>query len=57
MEEQPGGWSGWDELPPMEPAQEAPEQAPLEMEEGELDDDAEADFAPEGGCVEILVVL
>ena len=41
----------------MEPAQEAPEQAPAELEEGELDDDAEAEFAPEGGWVELHLVL
>ncbi len=47
--QQPGGWSGWEELPPVEPAQqEAPEEAPKDLEEGELDEDAEADFAPEG---------
>ena len=57
MEEQRGGWSGWDELLPMEPAREATEQAPAELEEGEMDDDAEAEFAPEGGWVKLLVVL
>lgn len=51
--QQPGGWSGWEELPPVQPAQqEAPEEAPDDLEEGELDDDAEADFAPEGGRTE-----
>ena len=54
--QQPGGWSGWEELPPVEPAQqEAPEEAPKDLEEGELDEDAEADFAPEGAFTKFLL--
>ncbi len=54
--QQPGGWSGWEELPPVEPAQqEAPEEAPKDLEEGELDEDAEADFAPEGAFTKPLI--
>ena len=46
---QPGGWGGWEELPPAEPAQQdAPEDAPKDLEEGEVDEDAEAEFAVEG---------
>jgi len=52
----PGGWSGWEELPHPDPAQEtAPEQAPKDLEEGELDEDAEAEFAPEGAITKPLV--
>ena len=56
-EQQPGGWGGWEELPPVQPAQqEAPEEAPTNLEEVELDDDAEAEFAPEGGLTEPLSI-
>ncbi len=41
----------------MELDQETPEQAPPTLEQGELDDDAEAEFAPEGGWDELHVVL
>ena len=49
-EQQPGGWSGWEELPAMAPAEQAPEAAADKdgLEEGQLDEDAEAEFAPEG---------
>ena len=49
-EPQPGGWSGWEELPAVTPAQDASEAAADEsdLEEGQLDEDAEAEFAPEG---------
>ena len=47
QEQQPGGWGGWEEMPPAAPPQKAP-GVPEDPEEGELDEDAEAEFAPEG---------